>query len=324
MRRVLASPALHFLALGAVLFAADRWIVAEAFPDERPRDRIEIRAVRIDELRADWAARTGAWPDEETLDALIGAEIDDEILLREARVRGFDVGDPVVRTRLARNIGFISGEDERANAAGDASRVAQALALGIGRGDLVVRRRLIERMRAELSIGEGSMPSESEIAARFARDRARVVGPVRVRLSHVFLSRERRGDAARRGRAKTRRADLRRGARDRGGDRARRCLPARSHAPNRSRTDLERVFGAGFAREVFALEPGRVSAPIPSSYGIHLVWVHERTEAAEPVFAARRIEISAALSREREDAALRAALERLRHRYEIRVEGERS
>ena len=71
----------------------------------------EHRAM-IDALRAGWIARTGTAPDDEVLAALIEAEIDDEILLREARKRGFESGDPVVRARLARSSASALNESE--------------------------------------------------------------------------------------------------------------------------------------------------------------------------------------------------------------------
>jgi len=320
MRRVLSSPALHFLILGALLVAGDRLVLGDARATASERPAIEIERVRIEALRAGWLARNGESPDPDMLRALVEAEIDDELLLREARTRGLEARDPVVRARLARNVGFLRGEDEREARAGDARSVDDALALGLERSDLVVRRRLIERMRAELGASAHATPSEAELEARFAREGGRVARQARVRLSHVFLSRDRRGAAleadARQLRARLEADGLALDAAIPRGDAflLGHALPARTQA------ELERDFGAVFARAVFALEPGRVSEPIASSYGLHLVVVHERFAGAQSTLTAERARIAAELTREREAAALRFALDALRACYEIRVQ----
>ncbi len=321
MRRALASPALHFLALGALLLAAQRVLFPEDRTGRAERERIEITRARVVALGADWTARTGEAPDVATLRALVAAEVDDEILLREARARGLEVGDPVVRARLARNLGFLRGEDERHARAGDARRVDEALALGLARSDLLVRRRLVERMRAELSARVSARPSAAEVEARFARESADTRGVERLRLSHVFLSRDRRGVALRAD-AQRLHAEIASGVvtferaiADGDAFLLGHVLPARTS------DELEREFGTAFARAAVALEPGRVSQPIASSYGLHLVWVHERRDGPVATLESERARIEAELAREREAAALELALAALRARYEIRVAG---
>ena len=324
MRPGIVSHALCFLFLGALLVAADRLLLGRSIEGESERSAIEIGAERIDALREGWIARSGTAPDDAVLAALIEAEIDDEILLREARKRGFESADPIVRARLARNVGFMSGADERAGHAGDSTRVELALALGISRGDLVVRRRLIERMRAELGAGEHEPPSEREIDARFARDPARWLGSPRVRLSHVFLSRDRRG-AALVSDARALRRAIAEGRLEFADAIARGDPFLLGHSPSdRSQAELSRSFGAAFAIAVFALEPGLVSEPIESPYGLPLVRVRERVEPGPAELEAARAAIAADLARERAGEALRVALSRLRDGYEIRLaEGER-
>lgn len=321
MRRALARPALHFLILGALLVAGDRFLCRDARETSSRRPTIAIERERIEALRSGWLASTGEAPDAAVLRALVEAEIDDELLLAEARARGLEVGDPVVRARLARNVGFMRGEDERTARAGDAQRVESAFALGLERSDLVVRRRLIERMRAELETSESTRPSETEIEARFARESSRLTGAARVRLSHVFLSRDRRGASLEADAAKLR-EELATDGRVGEAAIARGDAFLLGHAfPPRAQAELERDFGAAFARAVFALSPGRVSEPIASSYGLHLVVVHERSAGTRPSLAAERARIEAELAREREAIALRKALDALRARYEIRVDG---
>ena len=315
MRRLLGAPALHFLVLGALLFAVSRL----ASVTEPPRTVIEIGPARIERARAAWLARTGAPPSDSALRALVAAEIDEEVLLAEACARGFEESDPVVRARLARGVGFLEAEDERVITAGDARRVDDALSLGLARGDLVVRRRLLERMRAELALQGDVTVGEGEISARFARDAERFASPARVRLSHVFLARDRRGAALA--------ADAAR-LRDRivsAGVDAAHAIPLgdpflSGHSlPPRTEADLARELGRDVAGQAFALQPGRWSEPIGSSYGLHIVFVHERSSAAPATLASARAQLREELLRERDAAALRRSLDALRARYEVRI-----
>jgi hypothetical protein len=322
MRRLLRTPVLHFLVSGALLFAAVRAVGAVGAQWRDPsRPAIEIGSERVEALRADWLARTGEPPGESTLRALVQAEIDDEILIAEARARGLEASDPVVRARLARGVGFIAAEDERAAIAGDARRVENALALGLARGDLVVRRRLIERMRAELSERDEAPVPEAEIATRFARDSARFARPARVALSHVFLARDRHGaalaDDAARLRARISAEGLDAEHAIALGD----AFLSGHSLPLRSESDLARELGGDFAHAAFALEPGRWSAPIASCYGLHLVFVREHTPAAPATLASARAQLRGELATEHAAAALRRSLDALRARYEVRVLG---
>ena len=62
------------------------------------------------------------------------------------------------------------------------------------------------------------------------------------------------------------------------------------------------------------------AGPIPSSYGLHLVWVHEREPAGVPALGAVRSRVVHALLEERRQARLRERMAALRARYDIRVD----
>ena len=56
----------------------------------------------------------------------------------------------------------------------------------------------------------------------------------------------------------------------------------------------------------------RWSGPVPSAYGLHLVWVHRRVEARDPDLEEARSELLATWRGEEEDRLLREALTRRR------------
>jgi hypothetical protein len=139
--RPLRSPALHFLVSGACLFA-----LARAWPT--PVEPLVLDRPRVEALAAEWTAANGAAPDAREAAALVEAAIDG-LLLREAYARG--LAGAIGGARLARNARFLG---ERAGAGGAGSPERASLCLE--RGDLVVRRRLVERMRAALEAGRAA------------------------------------------------------------------------------------------------------------------------------------------------------------------------
>jgi parvulin-like peptidyl-prolyl isomerase len=84
--------------------------------------------------------------------------------------------------------------------------------------------------------------------------------------------------------------------------------------------DVERLFGQAFAARVGELPVGRWAGPVESGYGLHLVFVHERTPARLPDLADVRDAVANEWRAVRREEANRAFYEALRARYEITVQ----
>lgn len=99
MRRWLREPALHFVVLGAGLFALH---AAVAEPEETTeRAPIVISEDYLEGLRARHRRRAGRDADD---DALVAAYARDEALHREALRLGLDRGDAIVRRRMVQKM----------------------------------------------------------------------------------------------------------------------------------------------------------------------------------------------------------------------------
>jgi peptidyl-prolyl cis-trans isomerase C len=103
MRTFLREPLVHFVALGALVFALDRMVDRD---DDDPRAIVVTPEIR---------ARLAAGPPEADGDALerrIETWIDEEMLYREAIRLGLDRDDPMIRRRLVQKMEFVhrSGE----------------------------------------------------------------------------------------------------------------------------------------------------------------------------------------------------------------------
>ena len=307
-------PLLQFLLLGTLIFAADRWLLDR---DGAPEPTlIEISSDQLAVIRRTALAASGRLPDEVELRSLVDAEAAEEMLYREALALGLARRDEVVRRRLVRNMRFLNPEDERSSEV----LFQEALRLGMERSDLVVRRRLIQRMRLAIEArAKAEEPTEAELASYLARHQERFSSPPRVRFSQVFVDPARRGSSAL-SEARTLLSSL-----QREGDRPRvrkglgDPLPASGGDALRSKRELAKTFGPEFAERVMDLRPGSWEGPLPSSHGLHLVWVHEQTPGAPLPLAAVRNEVRYALLAERGEQALRRAIEELRDRYQVRV-----
>lgn len=102
MSRLLRDPLVHFLAIGALLFAISAW------RGEGPPDRIVITGTQVAQARAAATALQGREPTPEELAALIEPTIRDEVLYREALALGLDVNDDEVRTRLIEKMSYLT------------------------------------------------------------------------------------------------------------------------------------------------------------------------------------------------------------------------
>lgn len=291
--RIARSPIVRLLVGGGALLVAARVL---AWPDagNEPRPAIELAPARIDGARRAFIGSTGRVPDERELAALVAAEVDDEILYREALARGLDRDDAVVQRRLLGNLAFVDGcaDDATTDSDSDSAHDGELTRDMLAR-DVVVHRRLSARMRALLEAEAlRDEPDDAELADALARHAERFALPPRVRVTHVAL---RDGEDASTAAA----------------------LPRATELPLQSERDLARQLGAAFARAAFTAPVGEWSGPVASPSGQHLIRIEQREPARTPALATVRNQVRELLRRERADAAVREALAALRATYAV-------
>lgn len=299
------------------LCLADSWRDATTTQQDSTPARIEIDATRRDALTQAFISQMGRAPDPEALGRLIDAEIDHEILYREALARGLLERDGGVQTRLIQKMLFLDGASEIENAG---ERVRKARELGLHRDDVVIRRILIQKMRLLGSaLEERERPSREAIVARYAATRKIFREPDRLSFVHVFVSAdERPGSAledAQALRNRLRGESIQRDSAISLGD----AFALGHRFAQRSERELARSFGSAFGAAALALSPGPWSMPIESAYGQHLVWVESREPGQIPSLDAVFKRIRLSLEQEFRDAKFRALLSDLRKRYEVVV-----
>lgn len=197
----------------------------------------------------------------------------------------------------------------------------EAIASGLDRDDVVVRRRLAQKVEfVAQNVAAAVAPSETELQEYFGRHAQRYAIPEQIGFSHVYFSRSARGADAERA-ARDALAGLRSGRStaaetSRLGDR----FMLQSEYPPQTQAQIRDLFGAEFAARVFELPPDEWAGPVPSSYGEHLVHVRHRVASRVPDLD----EVRRQVVRDFEDERLRLAADRyyeeLRGRYDVDVD----
>jgi parvulin-like peptidyl-prolyl isomerase len=108
LKTLLREPLVHFLLLGAALFALDAWFRPP--PDAAAGGEVVVSEARIRNLAQNFRRTWQRPPTRTELDGLVQDYVREEVLYREALALGLDRDDTVVRRRLRQKMDFISEE----------------------------------------------------------------------------------------------------------------------------------------------------------------------------------------------------------------------
>lgn len=103
------EPLVHFLLIGAVVFAVHAWLSSARAEADRT---ISISAAQIQRLSAVWSSETGRDPTAQDMEGLLADYVREEVLYREALRLGLDRGDTIIRRRLAQKLGFLMARED--------------------------------------------------------------------------------------------------------------------------------------------------------------------------------------------------------------------
>lgn len=320
------APLTHFVALGGLLFVFTL-LWPSGFGASEPRSVIVVTAQQIDAIADEIKSQTGSKADRGQLESAVDAWVDDELLFRQALRLKLERGHPGIRTRLLQLARFVSDGETLS----DERLYERALDLGMLTADVVVRRQLVTQMRlVARSIPlarEETSTSDEDVVDYVARHPSEFSSSSLLSFTHVYFSKQRRGesaelDARRALRDLTR--DLSRGAVDESaalseGDPFLRGLRFSGIAPAK----VGEVFGAAFLPHVEASVPGVWMGPVASDFGWHLLRVDERRVKTFEISDSIRRRARAAIVEERRDARLRIKLRQWRASFDVDVEWER-
>lgn len=194
---------------------------------------------------------------------------------------------------------------------------AEARRLGLDKDDLIIRRRLAQKMAfASEDVGAIAEPDEATLRAFYERTRAQYATPAHIALRQLFFTGDRGAEAARTAAAQAL-GRARRGEAVAGDP----FLLPLTYA-DASLDDLVRDYGPAYAKAVQVAPIGVWIGPVASAYGMHLVRVESRRGADVAPFDQVRGEVRDAWIAERRAANNAAFLQGLHRRYRVVVAGE--
>jgi hypothetical protein len=242
---------------------------------------VEVSSADLDWFRTMWRKRMGREPTVEELRGHVHQLIREEVLRREAVSMGLDEGDPVVRRRLAQRMDFLFQD-----------------------------------------LSETAEPSNGELQAFLRDNHSTYETPGQVSFTHVYFSSDQRGDD---GAAEAARSLAERLSADESAPQDLSSVGDPFLLPSRYLNEtLARIrgeFGPQFASDVWEQDPRTWRGPVRSGYGLHAVYVHERSEATLADFSELKERLKADWLDARERELAGKAYDKLRERYRVLVEG---
>ena len=107
MQRLLREPLLHFLLLGAALFAAYGYLDRDRSGVE-PSRQIQLTLDDLGQLEVYFESQWRRPPTPEELERLVENKVQEEVLYREALALGLDKDDTIVKRRMAQKMQFLA------------------------------------------------------------------------------------------------------------------------------------------------------------------------------------------------------------------------
>jgi peptidyl-prolyl cis-trans isomerase C len=162
----------------------------------------------------------------------------------------------------------------------------QALAMGLDKGDTIVRRRLAQKLEfLTKDLTQVASPSIQELRAYFDSHKDRYTPPVRLSFTHIYFSPDKRGNNASQDAidtlTKLKNENISADNAKKMGD----TFMLQRYYPDKTEQEILRLFGNEFSQKTFQLPADQWTGPVQSGYGLHLVYIHDRIEPKMPEWA---------------------------------------
>jgi hypothetical protein len=190
----------------------------------------------------------------------------------------------------------------------------EAIALGLDKDDIIVKRRLTQKMEFLADDMSGLRdPTPAELRDWFDLHKSEFEPAPRITFRHVFFSTDQRGAGAE-GAARKALMSVsdRRDAVPRGD-----LFMFQDYYAGQTEVQVAQVFGSDFAKTLFSTETQRWSGPFASGLGWHIVRAEELKPGDVPVYEDVEAEVRERWMFEQRDAAKRAGFEAMLARYEV-------
>jgi PPIC-type PPIASE domain len=275
MKRLLKEPLLHFLVLGAAIFAVYNWLPKRSSAGP---GKIVITQGEIEHLATTFAKSWQRPPTAEELAGLVRERVREEVYCREAMALGLDSDDSVIRRRLRQKMEFVSDD-----------------------------------------IAAQSEPSDADLNAYLQAHADSFRVEQRFTFRHVYLNPEKHGKNLARDAAQLL-AQLNEASGKVDSSALGDSFLLEQHFDAVPTSEVAKQCGERFAAKLRELSPGRWQGPIESGYGMHVVFVEERTKEGMPQLAEVRDVVQREWANARRLESNEQFYQRLLKRYTVMIE----
>ncbi len=197
----------------------------------------------------------------------------------------------------------------------------EAVAMGLDKDDTVIRRRLAQKLEfLSQDLVELTSPSDDELAAYMNENVARYEAPAVATMTQIFYDPDKRDDQVLEEAERQKNIlnalefdpDHMNGLGD--------SFFLQKYYPERSQSEIARLFGGGFAESVSDLPVATWSGPILSGYGVHLVYIHDLQAAVPPALDEVREKILQDWKDEKRKELSDSYITNLLAQYDVKVE----
>ncbi|WP_373087695.1 peptidyl-prolyl cis-trans isomerase [Zhongshania sp.] len=299
--RLLRAKLFHFMVFGIVLYGVDGY-----YSRYQQRELVCPSKIEIDSMAAKWAQQNRQPMTDKLRQALRQSAMDEQMLFREALIKGLHKRDDVIVQRLLRDAEFLGVEGDRAD------QIETVLAIGLLDSDEVIRRRLIQLLEHRvIADTHGQAPNDQDLRRLYDENPAISEAPPRYSFQQRFYS----GDTTAAKMRATQALSILNGEE----------LPASADVflsgelfNQLTAREINRIFGAGFWSDTSpTMSLGQWFGPVKSVYGWHLVkWQGYFPRVAKD-FAAVRPELSLMWRREQQRGGWQAYVTELRGQYRV-------
>ena len=197
----------------------------------------------------------------------------------------------------------------------------EALAMGLDRDDMVVRRRMSQKMEfISNDLASLAEPDDAQLQAYLEKHSKKFAIPGRISYSQVYLNASQRGEQVFADAEKLL-EELSQSAIDVDITMAGDSFMGGYSFNDETDFGVARIFGQLFAKQIFELPVGEWSGPVESGYGLHLVHVDSRTDSRAPSLEQVRDKVRVEWVAEQQRKTNDLLYSELRKRYEITIEG---
>lgn len=269
------QPLLHFLLLGAAIFAAFSFI--NRHRTDKPGEIVVTRGT----LENLFTAFTRTWqrpPTEGEMHGLVRDYVREEVAYRQALTLGLDRDDMIVRRRLQQKLEFLSDDLATRTEPSDAELLA-----------FLQTHSSLFRIEPAFSFRQVYFNPQRH-GANLLRDESRVLTHLQRSGEHTDITSL--GDP----------------------------FLLQQNFENASLQDVKKTFGDGFTASLSTLPMGHWQGPVGSGYGVHLVFISQRSEGGVPALSEIREQVRREWLNQKRKEATDAFYANLLKRYTIKIE----